>query len=93
MTSSNARLKRILAAMLAFGGGNFSIRLPSDWEGLEGEIAAACEGDGRVKSRRRYRSRFRPDGAALAGGVPRIQGVGKFARHSEMERIQMAVSR
>jgi HAMP domain-containing protein/two-component sensor histidine kinase len=36
-----ARSKRILAAMVAFRDGNFSARLPSDWEGVDGQIAAA----------------------------------------------------
>jgi hypothetical protein len=40
LTSSDARLKRILAAMLAFRDGNFAVRPPSDWEGVEGQIAA-----------------------------------------------------
>jgi HAMP domain-containing protein len=39
--SIEARLRRILAAMVAFRDGNFSARLPSDWEGLDGQIAAA----------------------------------------------------
>jgi HAMP domain-containing protein/signal transduction histidine kinase/CheY-like chemotaxis protein len=36
-----SRLKLTLAAMLAFRDGNFSVRLPQDWDGLEGQIAAA----------------------------------------------------
>ena len=40
-SSIETRLKRILAAMAAFRDGNFSVRLPSDWEGTEGRIAAA----------------------------------------------------
>src|SRR5499427_5810621 len=39
--SVEARSKRILAAMVAFRDGNFSARLPSDWEGIDGRIAAA----------------------------------------------------
>src|SRR5215468_10259540 len=39
--SLEARSKRILAAMVAFRDGNFSARLPSDWEGIDGRIAAA----------------------------------------------------
>src|SRR5215475_8104913 len=39
--SLEARSKRILAAMVAFRDGNFSARLPSDWEGTDGQIAAA----------------------------------------------------
>jgi methyl-accepting chemotaxis protein len=36
-----ARSRRLLAAMVAFRDGNFSARLPSDWEGVDGQIAAA----------------------------------------------------
>jgi signal transduction histidine kinase/HAMP domain-containing protein len=39
--SVDARSRRILAAMLAFRDGNFSVRLPADWDGVEGKIAAA----------------------------------------------------
>src|SRR5579883_271088 len=39
--SADARLRRILASMLAFRDGNFAVRLPSDWEGVDGQIAAA----------------------------------------------------
>jgi signal transduction histidine kinase len=39
--SADARSRRMLAAMLAFRDGNFSVRLPSDWDGVEGQIAAA----------------------------------------------------
>jgi HAMP domain-containing protein len=35
------RSGRILAAMVAFRDGNFAVRLPSDWEGTDGRIAAA----------------------------------------------------
>jgi HAMP domain-containing protein/signal transduction histidine kinase len=31
----------MLASMLAFRDGNFSVRLPSDWNGIDGQIAAA----------------------------------------------------
>jgi PAS domain S-box-containing protein len=31
----------MLASMLAFRDGNFSVRLPSDWDGIDGQIAAA----------------------------------------------------
>jgi signal transduction histidine kinase/HAMP domain-containing protein len=41
VSSAEVRSKRILASMLAFRDGNFSVRLPSDWEGVEGQIAAA----------------------------------------------------
>src|SRR5215470_10102535 len=40
-TSKEARSRRILAGMAAFRDGNFSVRLPSDWEGMDGRIAAA----------------------------------------------------
>src|SRR5215471_7452901 len=39
--SIEPRSKRILAAMVAFRDGNFYVRLPSDWEGIDGRIAAA----------------------------------------------------
>jgi hypothetical protein len=39
--SADARSRRMLAAMLAFRDGNFSVRLPADWDGVEGQIAAA----------------------------------------------------
>jgi len=35
------RSKQLLAAMLAFRDGNFSVRLPPDWDGIDGQIAAA----------------------------------------------------
>ena len=35
------RSRRILAVMVAFRDGNFYVRLPSDWEGIDGRIAAA----------------------------------------------------
>src|SRR5499427_4274510 len=38
---TEARSRHILATMLAFRDGNFSVRLPSDWEGIDGQIAAA----------------------------------------------------
>jgi signal transduction histidine kinase/HAMP domain-containing protein/ActR/RegA family two-component response regulator len=37
---SDARTKRLLAAMLAFRDGDLSVRLP-DWDGTDGQIAAA----------------------------------------------------
>src|SRR5579871_3061970 len=40
-SSAEARSKRILASMIAFRDGNFSVRLPSEWEGVDGQIAAA----------------------------------------------------
>src|ERR1700689_1688468 len=39
--SSEARSQMLLGAMLAFRDGDFSCRLPSDWIGLEGQIARA----------------------------------------------------
>src|SRR5215467_13066172 len=39
--SIETRSRRILAVMVAFRDGNFSVRLPSDWEGIDGRIAAA----------------------------------------------------
>jgi signal transduction histidine kinase/HAMP domain-containing protein/CheY-like chemotaxis protein len=38
---ADARSRRLLAAMVAFRDGNFSVRLPSDWDGVDGQIAAA----------------------------------------------------
>ena len=40
-TSKDDRSWRILAAMVAFRDGNFSVRLPSHWEGIDGRIATA----------------------------------------------------
>jgi HAMP domain-containing protein/signal transduction histidine kinase/DNA-binding response OmpR family regulator len=39
--SAEARLRQILAAVLAFRNGDFSVRLPPDWAGTEGRIAEA----------------------------------------------------
>ncbi len=39
--SAEARSRQMLATMVAFRDGNFSVRLPSDWEGIDGQIAAA----------------------------------------------------
>ena len=39
--NAEAKLRVILAAMAAFRDGDFSVRLPSDWEGTEGRIADA----------------------------------------------------
>src|ERR1700741_1818374 len=39
--SIDAKSRRILASMLAFRDGTFSVRLPPDWEGVEGQFAAA----------------------------------------------------
>src|SRR5712675_48676 len=38
---AEARSRQMLASMLAFRDGNFSARLPSDWDGIDGQIAAA----------------------------------------------------
>src|SRR5258707_1086198 len=38
---AEARSRQMLASMLAFRDGNFSVRLPSDWDGIDGQIAAA----------------------------------------------------
>jgi HAMP domain-containing protein len=39
--SADTRSRRMLATMLAFRDGNFSVRLPSHWDGIDAEIAAA----------------------------------------------------
>jgi HAMP domain-containing protein/signal transduction histidine kinase/DNA-binding response OmpR family regulator len=39
--SAEPRSREMLAAMLAFENGDFSVRLPSDWGGMDGQIAAA----------------------------------------------------
>ena len=39
--SSGARSRLILAAMVAFRDGDFSVRLPADWAGTDGRIAEA----------------------------------------------------
>ena len=39
--TSVARARQLLTAMVAFRDGNFSVRLPADWEGVEGRIAEA----------------------------------------------------
>ena len=39
--SGEARLRTILAAIMAFRDGIFSARLPTDWAGTEGRIAEA----------------------------------------------------
>ena len=38
---SSARSRMLLTAILSFRDGDFSKRLPSDWDGIEGQIAAA----------------------------------------------------
>ena len=39
--SSASRSRQILAALTAFRDGDFSVRLPSDWADVDGQIAAA----------------------------------------------------
>ena len=39
--SGEARLRTILAAIMAFRDGDFSVRLPTDWAGTDGRIAEA----------------------------------------------------
>src|SRR4051794_33397080 len=38
---AEGRSRQILAAIMAFRDGNFSIRLPTDWAGTDGRIAEA----------------------------------------------------
>jgi signal transduction histidine kinase/HAMP domain-containing protein/ActR/RegA family two-component response regulator len=38
---ADARSRRMLAAVRAFRDGDFSVRLPSDWDGVDGQIAEA----------------------------------------------------
>ncbi len=40
-TSAEVRLRLLLAAVVEFRNGNFSVRLPADWVGTEGRIAEA----------------------------------------------------
>ncbi len=40
-SSSDSRSRQTLAALVAVRNGNFSVRLPSDWDGQSGQIAAA----------------------------------------------------
>ena len=39
--TSEARSRQMLAAMMAFSGGDFGARLPVDWSGADGRIAEA----------------------------------------------------
>jgi HAMP domain-containing protein/CheY-like chemotaxis protein/signal transduction histidine kinase len=39
--SAEARSKQLLTAMIAFRDGDFSVRLPDDWSGLDGRLAEA----------------------------------------------------
>ena len=36
-----ARSRQVLAALMAFAGGDFDVRLPVDWSGVDGRIAEA----------------------------------------------------
>ena len=38
---AEVRSRQVLAALMAFSGGNFSTRLPADWAGTDGRIAEA----------------------------------------------------
>ena len=38
---AEARSRQILAAIMAFRDGDFSVRLPADWAGTDGRIAEA----------------------------------------------------
>ena len=39
--ASDARSRQVLAALMAFAGGDFSARLPNDWSGVDARIAEA----------------------------------------------------
>ena len=39
--SAETRLRQLLTAMVAFRDGDFSVRLPADWPGIDGRIAEA----------------------------------------------------
>ena len=39
--AAEARSRQMLAALMAFAGGDFSARLPADWSGIDGRIAEA----------------------------------------------------
>jgi PAS domain S-box-containing protein len=41
MIRDETRSRQIITTVLAFRDGNFSVRLPSDWDGVDGQIAAA----------------------------------------------------
>jgi HAMP domain-containing protein/signal transduction histidine kinase/DNA-binding response OmpR family regulator len=41
LDAGSARSRQVLAALSAFRDGDFSVRLPSDWDGVDGQIAAA----------------------------------------------------
>src|ERR1700761_841054 len=39
--AAEARSRQLLTAMMAFREGDFSVRLPADWPGMDGRIAEA----------------------------------------------------
>ncbi len=39
--AADPRSRQLLAAMVAFRDGDFSVRLPADWDGIDGRIAEA----------------------------------------------------
>ena len=39
--AAEAQSRQILAAMMAFSGGNFKVRLPAGWSGIDGRVAEA----------------------------------------------------
>ena len=41
LESAESRSRQMLAAMVAFRDGDFSVRLPADWAGTDGRIAEA----------------------------------------------------
>jgi signal transduction histidine kinase/HAMP domain-containing protein len=63
--SSEARLKHILSSMAAFRDGDFSIRLPSDWDGIAGQIALA------FNQALSYEDQFSRAAASLARSIGR----------------------
>ena len=54
---AEAQSRQILAAMVAFRDGDFSVRLPADWPGTDGRIAEAFNQAIATPSRSRARSR------------------------------------
>ena len=41
VAGETARARQLHAAMVAFRDGDFAVRLPTDWDGIEGRIASA----------------------------------------------------
>ena len=39
--AAEARSRQVLAALMSFAGGDFTVRLPSEWTGVDGRIAQA----------------------------------------------------